>query len=295
MPDVAHRAQKLDSLPLSWVGMKGIEIPILLQSKFMTPAKVTAQVSLDKKAARGIHMSRLYNLVQQELTQQVFDWSLLQKLSEEFLSSHQELSSAAKISVGFRLNLKRRSLKSDNSAFRSYPVRYSLVKKNGVLDRKLSVLVTYSSTCPASAALARQLIQENFAETRKAAGSKLQSLDDVYEWLGGTEGINATPHAQRSQAKISVHLDSNSDFSAEQLIDLVEEALQTAVQASVKREDEQEFALRNGQNLMFCEDAARKVKQVLDQTSAIVGYRGEFKHLESLHPHDAVAEILKPK
>jgi GTP cyclohydrolase I len=77
------------------------------------------------------------------------------------------------------------------------------------------------------------------------------------------------------------------------LIDGVENVLQTAVQAAVKREDEQEFALRNGQNLMFCEDAARRIKAWLEAQNNIVDYRIEARHVESLHPHDAVSIVSK--
>jgi GTP cyclohydrolase I len=45
-----------------------------------------------------------------------------------------------------------------------------------------------------------------------------------------------------------------------ELIDLVENTLKTPVQAAVKREDEREFARLNGANLMFCEDAGRRLK-----------------------------------
>ena len=42
------------------------------------------------------------------------------------------------------------------------------------------------------------------------------------------------------------------------LIDRIEDALKTPVQTAVKREDEQAFALLNGENLMFCEGVASK-------------------------------------
>ncbi len=57
------------------------------------------------------------------------------------------------------------------------------------------------------------------------------------------------------------------------------------MQTAVKRADEQAFAALNGQNLMFVEDAARRIE------AALVGYQNpgiQVRHLESLHPHDAV-------
>ena len=74
-----------------------------------------------------------------------------------------------------------------------------------------------------------------------------------------------------------------------ELIDGAEETLQTPVQAAVKRADEQEFALRNGRNLMFCEDASRRLQAWLRAADWAADWALEARHLESLHPHDAVA------
>jgi GTP cyclohydrolase I len=61
----------------------------------------------------------------------------------------------------------------------------------------------------------------------------------------------------------------------------------------VKREDEQEFARLNGANLMFCEDAGRRLKRVLDADARVSDYRVEAVHVESLHPHNAVSVVVK--
>jgi GTP cyclohydrolase I len=282
--------------PIDQVGMGNIEVPILLEADdgvlFRVPARVDAKVSLDLAFARGIHMSRLYMLVQEKLSAEVLSYPLLQQMTQDFLASHQDLSRHAFAVVKFEAPLKRKALISDNSAWRTYPVCLSAENTFGAVKIFAEVLVTYSSTCPASAALSRQLIQENF--DRSFGGSADLKTTEVRNWLGTSSGINATPHAQRSVAKVKVQIGfAQSQFSFEDLIDVVEEALQTPVQGAVKREDEQEFALRNGQNLMFCEDAARRVKSALDRVTDVVGYSIEVKHLESLHPHNAEALITK--
>ena len=65
---------------------------------------------------------------------------------------------------------------------------------------ELGTEVVYSSTCPASAALSRQLIQEQFARDFDAG----EPVDHaaVLAWLGSEQGIVATPHAQRSVARL---------------------------------------------------------------------------------------------
>jgi len=115
----------------------------------------------------------------------------------------------------------------------------------------------------------------------------------VLAWLGSEDGIVATPHAQRSTADVQVRLAHGFDFPIVELVDVIEHALGTPVQTAVKREDEQAFALANGQNLMFCEDAARRMQRALDADERIADFRVRATHHESLHPHDAVAVATK--
>ena len=91
-------------------------------------------------------------------------------------------------------------------------------------------------------------------------------------------------------ANVKVKLDSQIDsFDVVGLIDALEAELKTPVPAV---EDEQEFARLNGQNLMFCEDAARKIKGLLEQQN-YADYWLQINHYESLHAHDAVAIAVK--
>lgn len=293
MPDI-QKARTDGSLEMSleWVGMSEIQTPV----KFVTAeghalslaARAEAGVNLVDAQARGIHMSRLYRAVVDELSSKPLSFDLLENLVENFLQTHAGLSTEADLRVEFEALLSRKSLKSGLRGFRSYPIELRVTKRSGLIRRFLKIEVTYSSTCPQSAALARQLVAQDFSQR---FSSNIAGTDEVKAWLESPAGMAATPHAQRSAAKIQVEIQSRAQFSIEKLVDLVEEVLGTPVQTVVKREDEQEFARRNGTNLMFCEDAARKIKKALWNESALVDFSGEVRHLESLHPHDAVARI----
>lgn len=74
-----------------------------------------------------------------------------------------------------------------------------------------------------------------------------------------------------------------------ELIDTAENALGTPVQTAVKRADEQAFARLNGQNLMYVEDAVRRLHQALARRFEAFNVR--VTHRESLHAHDAVAQV----
>lgn len=291
LPDVARETGLEPFAPLDWVGMKEIEVPVLLETAdgvFRQAAKVDAQVSLDVNPGRGIHMSRLYLLVQQGLGARPLGFSLLRELVEEFIRTHYGHSTSGRLEVRLQWPLRRKALKSGFEAWRTYPVTLAFERRGTENFLTLETTITYSSTCPASAALSRQLIRENFLTQFPQDQVDRESLA---MWLGTTQGIIATPHAQRSFARVKVRLSEDAVLNPELLIDRVEEALGTPVQGAVKREDEQEFALRNGQNLMFCEDAARRVKPLLDADPSILSYEAEFNHVESLHPHNAVSFI----
>ena len=114
----------------------------------------------------------------------------------------------------------------------------------------------------------------------------------MHDWLASERGLAATPHAQRSRADVPVRLRPAFDeLPLASLVDAVEAALGTPVQTAVKREDEQAFAALNAANLMFCEDAARRVAAALAADDRIEGFDVAVAHFESLHAHDAVARV----
>ncbi|MET0777939.1 MAG: GTP cyclohydrolase FolE2 [Pseudomonas mandelii] len=285
LPDIAAQASR-QALPLEWVGMCGIALPVLFDGQRLS-AKVDAGVSLDDGEARGIHMSRLY-LALEALEQENLTPALLRRVLQSFLDSHEGLSHSAYLKIDADLLLKRPALISPLTGWKTYPVSIEARLKNAMFHVELKIDVPYSSTCPCSAALARQLIQQQFVED--FANKSLQHAD-VLVWLGSTKGIVATPHSQRSNARLQLRLDDYlDDLPLIALINDAEAALGTAVQTAVKRADEQAFALANGQNLMFCEDAARRLNLALKRSPGINAFHIRVVHAESLHAHDAVAE-----
>jgi GTP cyclohydrolase I len=296
LPDVASQSSHHDKAlkrhtysGLTWVGMEKIQMPIRVQGQVLS-ASIDAKVNL-KPGTRGIHMSRLYTLLSENLGHQNFDWNLADHLTKAFIESQGQLSNAAKLDLRFQLPLQRKALKSELKGWRLYPVEIQVIRVNETMTRKITVEVLYSSTCPASTALSRELWKQDL---KAQFTDETFTHENVGQWLDQHGGMPGTPHAQRSRAIVQVEItDSGFHFGPEQLIDGLEEVLQTAVQTAVKRIDEQEFARLNGQNTMFCEDAARKVQAWLDGFDFVRGYHATFEHQESLHAHNAVAVIEK--
>lgn len=284
LPDISQTQQPNDSSPLAWVDMQGIDLPLKLEQSTGTypiQCKVNATVNLPRADIKGIHMSRLYQHCNQLNTLEISQ--LLQKM----VTSHQDCgSSSAQFECQFELLLQRHALSSSElSGWKAYPVRLYSKLENGKFTLELGVEVSYSSTCPCSAALSRQIIHDAFlADYSKDRNINTQQ---VAEGLLRKASL-ATPHSQRSLAQVTIrHHSTTQDLKIVELIDLVEETLQTATQTAVKRIDEQTFAKRNGENLMFVEDAARRLNHALAQD--YTDWSLKVDHQESLHPHNAVA------
>ncbi len=296
MPDVALESTSKTQLALDWVGMSEIDLPIYYmdqnKNKRSALAKANCFVDLFKKEAKGIHMSRLFLALEELFVENIISFDLLKQAVDLFIGSHSGLSKNAYVSLDFDFLMKKPSLKSDNHGWKSYPVSVSVKKKEDKYYYELAFQIMYSSTCPCSAALARQLIQEEFKSTFSESGQVDASV--VLSWLGSNKGIIATPHSQRSYCDIKI-LASSSSFEIDfhSLIMNIENTLKTPVQLAVKREDEQQFALLNGQNAMFCEDAARRVGSALNIDANIIDYYVKCNHLESLHPHNAISYMTK--
>lgn len=289
LPDVAAHHTASHALTLQWVGMENIALPIKLDlgNNDQQPISASANlyVSLDSPDAKGIHMSRLYLQMNSHLANRSLSRDAIAQLLSFMVESQQGISQGARIQLQFDLLLQRSSLKSNEQGYQSYPFTLNAELLGDRLNIELELTIPYSSTCPCSASLSRQLYSE--AIDRKFEGTAIDK-EALLLWLQSEAGSIATPHSQRSYAYLKMQLNDHAFPQLPELIDRFEEAIGTPVQAAVKRSDEQEFARLNAENLMFCEDAARRIKQSLEAMSEITDYWFKVEHQESLHAHNAV-------
>lgn len=291
LADTAHAATPAFATALDSVGMHQIDVLFTLADNpdNVLSAKADISVNLPRADKKGIHMSRLY--------QQLFQWvqaepvspAGLQAFLQSLLHSQQECgSNSATLRLSCELVLRRPALKTaDLAGFKAYPLTLDACLNGDKLKVSLSLNIGYSSTCPCSATLSRQLLSEQFTE--QFATQQVVDTKQVSQWLLQHASL-ATPHGQRSTARLSVDINpTHNDFGMLKLIDLAEQALATPLQTAVKRADEQEFARLNGANLMFVEDAARRLHTALKPHYP--AFSIDVAHHESLHPHDAVASV----
>ena len=293
-PDIAQ--ERLDcNLPIDLVGLHDLSLPVRLTDKLNISAKITLLVSLDNKKQRGIHMSRLYLTLYERFSKNTVSFSTLKTALVKAIKSQKGDSSSGQIKLSVGWPVLRKALKSSLKGWRDYPVYFkvSYSKKENTFKYIAGGEVLYSSTCPCSASLSAQIIKNDFE--KKFSKQKSLNKRAVLNYLNNKNFLTATPHAQKSLAffKLSLKESSKQNFSFLKTIDEIEESLGTAVQTAVKREDEAEFARRNAQNLMFCEDAVRRLGTLFGDKKHIIDYLVRVQHYESLHPFTVESAICK--
>ncbi|MEL7091043.1 MAG: GTP cyclohydrolase FolE2 [Pseudomonadota bacterium] len=250
------------------VGISNFRLPLRVQTRDNGPltleTSVTGTVSLeaDKK---GINMSRIMRSFYKH-AEETFSFGVIEAVLDDYKSDLESFD--ARIQMRFSFPMKVESLRSGLSGYQYYDIALELVEQDGVRKRIMHLDYVYSSTCPCSLELS--------------------------EHARATRGQLATPHSQRSVARVSVVLDDAADtLWFEDLIDACRRAVPTETQVMVKREDEQAFAELNAANPIFVEDAARLFCEQLLADVRVGDFRVVASHQESLHSHDAVSVLTE--
>ena len=270
LPDMMEAVNAADGarVPIQQVGCANFRLPLKFKAANGTvhtlETSVTGTVSL-QAGLKGINMGRIMRSFYDH-QDEVFTFDVLRRL----LTKYQRTIVAfdARIKLSFSYPMVQSSLRSGLSGWQYYRVAYeATMDRTGKFRRIVEFDFVYSSTCPCSAELA--------------------------EHARNTRGVFATPHAQRSKARVRVELAAGRTLRIEDLQRHCANALKTETQVMVKREDEQAFAELNGAHIKFVEDAARLLYRELASDGRIADFQVACSHLESLHSHDAVSVICK--
>ncbi|WP_295314385.1 GTP cyclohydrolase FolE2 [Roseobacter sp.] len=250
------------------VGISNFRLPVRFHTRdgndLTLEASVTGTVSLeaDKK---GINMSRIMRSFYRH-AEETFSFEVIEAALDDYITDLESFD--ARIQMRFSFPMKVESLRSGLSGYQYYDIALELVEHGGVRKKIMHLDYVYSSTCPCSLELS--------------------------EHARATRGQLATPHSQRSVARVSVELDTAAGcLWFEDLIDACRRAVPTETQVMVKREDEQAFAELNAANPIFVEDAARLFCQQMQADVRIGDFRVVASHQESLHSHDAVSVLVE--
>ena len=276
-PDAAYRASLPDlqngpsslirgaKATIQHVGISNFRLPVRFATRdggsLMLETSVTGTVSLEAEK-KGINMSRIMRSFYAH-ADSAFSFGVIEAALDDY---KRDLGSFdARIQMRSAFPMQMTSLRSGLAGWQYYDIALELVDRAGVRTRILHLDYVYSSTCPCSLELS--------------------------EHARATRGQLATPHSQRSVARLSVVV--TGDLWVEDMVDLARKAVVTETQVMVKREDEQAFAELNAANPIFVEDAARLFCEALRADPRIGDFRVIASHQESLHSHDAISLLTE--
>ncbi|MET4129495.1 GTP cyclohydrolase FolE2 [Roseovarius sp. MBR-6] len=252
---------------LQHVGISNFRLPIRFHTRdngdLTLETSVTGTVSLEA-GKKGINMSRIMRSFYKH-AEKTFSFEVMAAALADYLNDLDTLDARLQMRLSYPARV--RSLRSGLEGYQYYDIALELVSQNGVQRKFMHLDYVYSSTCPCSLEL---------SEHARTARGQL-----------------ATPHSQRSVARLSVEVVEGDCLWFEDLIELARRAVPTETQVMVKREDEQAFAELNAANPIFVEDAARLFCEQLLADPRIGDFRVVASHQESLHSHDAVSVLTE--
>jgi GTP cyclohydrolase I len=270
MPDLQNGPSSLirgAKQQIQHVGISNFRLPIRFRTRdngdLTLETSVTGTVSLEAEK-KGINMSRIMRSFYKH-SEKTFSFEVIEAALEDYMTDLDSFD--ARIQMRFSYPVKISSLRSGLEGYQYYDIALELIEKAGVRKKIIHLDYVYSSTCPCSLELSEHARQ--------------------------TRGQLATPHSQRSVARISVEVMEGACLWFEDVIDMARVAVPTETQVMVKREDEQAFAELNAANPIFVEDAARLFCAQLQQDERVGDFRVVASHQESLHSHDAVSILTE--
>lgn len=253
--------------PIQHVGISNFRLPIRYRTRdagdMMLETSVTGTVSLEAEK-KGINMSRIMRSFYTHADRS-FSFEVIEAALEDYKADLGSFDARIQMRLSFPAQVT--SLRSGLVGWQYYDIALELVEVAGVRKKIIHLDFVYSSTCPCSLELS--------------------------EHARMTRGQLATPHSQRSVARLSVEVRPGRVLWFEDLIDLARKGVPTETQVMVKREDEQAFAELNAANPIFVEDAARSFCAALQGDARIGDFRVVASHQESLHSHDAVSLLTR--
>jgi GTP cyclohydrolase I len=270
LPDLQNGPASLivgDRRVIEHVGISNFRLPIRYRTRdageLRLETSVTGTVSLEAEK-KGINMSRILRSFYAH-AEKDFSFQVIEHALDDYKRDLDSFD--ARIQMRFSFPVRVGSLRSGLSGWQYYDIALELVDRGGVRKKIMHLDYVYSSTCPCSLELAEHARQ--------------------------MRGQLATPHSQRSVARISVEVKPGPCLWFEDLIELARAGVPTETQVMVKREDEQAFAELNAANPIFVEDAARSFCAVLRGDPRVGDFRVMASHQESLHSHDAVSLLTE--
>lgn len=257
MNDVQNQLDKRN-IDIQKVGVKDVEIPLVIQRKLKSGktdtqrvyAKAKMSVSLNR-SFKGTHMSRFIEILNDYRKQNLVGVDI-----KDMLQCVQKKLDAknAYVKFDFKYFIKKTAPKSGLEALMCYDCYFEGTLDEGDYKFFLGAKIPLTTLCPCS-----------------------KEISDY------------GAHNQRALVKVRVSYPEGEHIWLEDLIKDIEEAGSSEVYSLLKREDEKAVTEQAYENPKFVEDVLRDVILKLQNNKVINFYEVEIEAQESIHNHNAWA------
>ena len=257
MRDVQKEADQRN-IQIDRVGVKGVSYPVILLDRDNKEQNTVAKISMSVMLPhhyRGTHMSRFIETLEE------FYGRVSPSNLEAFTKRLCEKLDASESSVSFEFPyyFRKKAPVSKIESFSECGVKleasYAANKK---FDMIIGIALNVQTLCPCSKEISKY-----------------------------------GAHNQRALVSLRVRCKGLVWF--EELIDLIEKSASTPLFTLLKREDEKFVTESSYENPRFVEDVIRELALALDNEQRILWYSANVTSFESIHNHDAFAEIERDK
>lgn len=251
-------------LAIDLVGVSGLRYPVSVRDKTRARQSTIATMSLSVSLPhhyKGTHMSRFIEVVHEHHNQ--IDMETLPSILSA-LKTRLE-AERARIEVAFPYFFERAAPASGLVSLMSYDCVYHAEVNGSGTDFMVGVKVPVTTLCPCSKAISDYGAhnQRGYITLEVRARRAANGLPKMV-WI-------------------------------EELVEIAENAGSAPVYPLLKREDERAVTMRAYDNPAFVEDVVRSVASALKNDPRVEWLRVRAETLESIHDHDAFAEIVWPR
>ncbi len=252
LPDVQAEAGFL-GLPIHRVGVTDVRYPI----NFDSSGSAQSTTGLWEMAVslagdkRGTHMSRFLEILSEFKGTQTID-----TLREMCADIRDRLNAEdAFLTVEFPWFIEKVAPVSNRPGKLDFDVKIS-VATGGSTATEVSIKVPATSLCPCSKQISKY-----------------------------------GAHNQRCELTLSVRFVDGATISLEELFLIAESSASAPLFSVIKRDDEKHVTEQAYENPKFCEDTIRDLAESLNSDERINSYKCSVENFESIHSHNAFAEI----
>lgn len=236
------------------VGIKHVEIPLIIQRKNDTNQVVSAKAKMNVSLPRhykGTHMSRFIEVLSEWKNKNLLGVDI--KGCLEAVKENLEAQSA-ELQFKFKYFIDKHSPVTDLSSPMGYDCSFEGIIEGDYYQFILGVKVPVTTLCPCSKEISQY-----------------------------------SAHNQRAMISVKISYDEPNHIWLEDLIETIEQCGSCPVYPLLKREDEKFVTEKAYENPKFVEDVLRDVVVKMRENEVITSFEVECEAFESIHNHSAWA------